>query len=92
VHEPRRWTGALDDAIAGLRRPGRKARSDRLDGPLLVSNFLVLVASTARPELLSPFTGRNSGDRHSRRHVHPAGRGERDDVCFTNEAQLVALR
>jgi outer membrane protein assembly factor BamB len=62
-------------------------------GPLLVSNFLVLVASTGTAELLSPFTGQKLGET-----AIPDGTFIPPVVAngmmyvLTNEAQLVALR
>jgi len=62
-------------------------------GPLLVSNFLVLVASNGSATLLSPFTGQKLGQT-----AIPDGTFIPPVVAngmmyvLTNEAQLVALR
>jgi outer membrane protein assembly factor BamB len=62
-------------------------------GPLLVSNFLVLVASDGKAILLSPFNGQKLGET-----AIPDGTFIPPIVAngmmyvFTNEAQLVALR
>ena len=62
-------------------------------GPLLVSNFLVLVANDGKAQLLSPFTGEKLGET-----AIPDGTFISPVVAngmmyvLTNEAQLVALR
>ncbi len=84
-----RWTASLP-AFEDL-----KGKRDPIvwTGPLLVSNFLVLVASDGKAILLSPFTGQKLGET-----AIPDGTFIPPIVAngmmyvFTNEAQLVALR
>ena len=62
-------------------------------GPLLISNFLVLVASDGKAELLSPFTGQKLGETEI-----PAGTFISPVVAngimyvLNNKAELVALK
>jgi hypothetical protein len=60
---------------------------------LLVSNFLVLVASNGRAELLSPFNGSKLGETEipDGTFIPPVVANGMMYV-LTNEAQLVALR
>ena len=84
-----RWTQQLPafEDLAGKRDP------IVWNGPLLVSNFLVLVASNGRATLLSPFNGQKLGET-----AIPDGTFIPPVVAngmmyvLTNEAQLVALR
>jgi outer membrane protein assembly factor BamB len=84
-----RWTTSLP-AFEDL-----KGKRDPIvwTGPLLVSNFLVLVASDGKAMLLSPFNGQKLGET-----AIPDGTFIPPIVAngmmyvFTNEAQLVALR
>jgi outer membrane protein assembly factor BamB len=84
-----RWTAALpafEDPV-GKRGPIVWA------GPLLVSNFLVLVSNDGKAELLSPYTGAKLGET-----AIPDGTFIPPVVAngimyvLTNDAQLVALR
>jgi outer membrane protein assembly factor BamB len=84
-----RWTASLPvfEDLKGKRDP------IVWTGPLLVSNFLVLVASDGKAMLLSPFTGQKLGET-----AIPDGTFIPPIVAngmmyvFTNKAQLVALR
>jgi len=84
-----RWTTQLP----AFGDPAGKRDPIVWTGPLLVSNFLVLVASTGTAELLSPFTGQKLGET-----AIPDGTFIPPVVAngmmyvLTNEAQLVALR
>jgi len=84
-----RWTQQL----ATFEEPQTKRGPIVWTGPLLVSNFLVLIASTGKAELLSPFTGQKLGET-----AMPDGTFISPVVAngmmyvLTNEAQLVALR
>jgi outer membrane protein assembly factor BamB len=84
-----RWTAELPvfEDPAGKRGPIVWA------GPLLVSNFLVLVSSSGKAQLLSPYTGQKLGQT-----VIPDGTFIPPVIAngimyvLTNGAQLVALR
>ncbi len=84
-----RWTAQLP----AFGDPEGKRDPIVWTGPLLVSNFLVLVASNGTAELLSPFTGQKLGET-----AIPDGTFIPPVVAngvmyvLTNEAQLVALR
>lgn len=84
-----RWTAQLP----AFETPESKRGPIVWTGPLLVSNFLVLIASNGRAELLSPFTGQKLGET-----AIPDGTFIPPVVAngmmyvLTNEAQLVALR
>jgi outer membrane protein assembly factor BamB len=84
-----RWTAQLPS----YEDPKGKRGPIVWTGPLLVSNFLVLVASNGRAELMSPFTGQKLGET-----AIPDGTFIPPVVAngmmyvLTNEAQLVALR
>ena len=84
-----RWTTQLP----AFGDPAGKRDPIVWTGPLLVSNFLVLVASNGTAELLSPFTGQKLGET-----AIPDGTFIPPVVAngmmyvLTNEAQLVALR
>jgi outer membrane protein assembly factor BamB len=84
-----RWTAQLPS----FGRPARKRDPIVWTGPLLVSNFLVLVSSAGKAQLLSPFTGDKLGETEM-----PAGTFIPPIVAngimyvFTNEAELVALK
>ena len=53
-----RWTTQLQN----FGDPAAKRGLVVWNGPLLVSNFLVLVASNGKAELLSPYTGQKLGE------------------------------
>ena len=84
-----RWTASLP----AFEDPKGKRDPIVWTGPLLVSNFLVLVASDGKAMLLSPFNGQKLGET-----AIPDGTFIPPVVAngmmyvFTNEAQLVALR
>jgi len=84
-----RWTASLPV----FEDPQGKRDPIVWTGPLLVSNFLVLVASDGKAMLLSPFTGQKLGET-----AIPDGTFIPPIVAngmmyvLTNEAQLVALR
>jgi outer membrane protein assembly factor BamB len=84
-----RWTASLPV----FEDPKGKRDPIVWTGPLLVSNFLVLVASDGKATLLSPFTGQKLGET-----AIPDGTFIPPVVAngmmyvLTNEAQLVALR
>jgi outer membrane protein assembly factor BamB len=84
-----RWTASLP----AFEDPKGKRDPIVWTGPLLVSNFLVLVASDGKAMLLSPFNGQKLGET-----AIPDGTFIPPIVAngmmyvFTNEAQLVALR
>jgi outer membrane protein assembly factor BamB len=84
-----RWTTQL----ATFGRPGKKRDPIVWTGPLLISNFLVLVASDGKAELLSPFTGQKLGETEI-----PAGTFISPVVAngimyvLNNKAELVALK
>jgi len=84
-----RWTTQLP----AFGRPGKKRDPIVWTGPLLVSNFLVLVASDGKANLLSPYTGQKLGETEI-----PAGTFISPVVAngimyvLNNEAQLVALK
>jgi len=84
-----RWTTKLP----AFGDPGRKRDPIVWTGPLLVSNFLVLVGSHGTATLLSPFNGQKLGET-----AMPDGTFISPIVAngmmyvLTNEAQLVALR
>jgi outer membrane protein assembly factor BamB len=63
------------------------------NGPMLVSNFLVLVASTGKATLLSPYTGQKLGETEipSGTFISPV---VANGIMYvlTDEAELVALR
>ena len=84
-----RWTSQLP----AFGNPEKKRAPIVWTGPLLVSNFLVLVASDGRAALLSPYTGQKLGET-----AIPTGTFITPVVAngimyvLTNEAELVALR
>jgi outer membrane protein assembly factor BamB len=84
-----RWTAQLP----AFGDPDRKRDPIVWTGPLLVSNFLVLVASNGTAELLSPFTGQKLGET-----TMPDGTFIAPVIAngmmyvLTNDAELVALR
>ena len=84
-----RWTTQLP----AFGRPAKKRDPIVWTGPLLISNFLVLVASNGKAELLSPFTGQKLGETEI-----PAGTFISPVVAngimyvLNNNAQLVALK
>ena len=84
-----RWTQQLP----AFQDPKGKRDPIVWTGPLLISNFLVLVASDGKATLLSPFTGQKLGDT-----AIPDGTFISPVVAngmmyvLTNQAQLVALR
>jgi outer membrane protein assembly factor BamB len=84
-----RWTQQLP----AFEDPAGKRRPIVWTGPLLVSNFLVLVASNGRAELLSPFNGSKLGETEipDGTFIPPVVANGMMYV-LTNEAQLVALR
>ena len=84
-----RWTQQLQV----FEDPSAKHGPIVWTGPLLVSNFLVLVASTGRAELLSPYNGQKLGETAipNGTFISPVVANGMMYV-LTNEAQLVALR
>ncbi|HXJ02738.1 MAG TPA: PQQ-binding-like beta-propeller repeat protein, partial [Micropepsaceae bacterium] len=84
-----RWTASLPV----FEDPKGKRDPIVWTGPLLVSNFLVLVASNGKAMLLSPFTGQTLGETAipDGTFIPPVVAGGMMYV-LTNEAQLVALR
>ena len=84
-----RWTTQLP----AFGDPEQKRDPIVWTGPLLVSNFLVLVANDGKAQLLSPFTGEKLGET-----AIPDGTFISPVVAngmmyvLTNEAELVALR
>ena len=84
-----RWTAQLPS----FGRPAKKRNPIVWTGPLLISNFLVLVSSEGKAQLLSPYTG----DKLSETAM-PDGTFIPPIVAngvmyvYTNEAELVALR
>ena len=84
-----RWTASLP----AFEDPTGKRGPIVWAGPLLVSNFLVLVSNNGRAELLSPYTGAKLGET-----TIPDGTFIPPVVAngimyvLTNDAQLVALR
>ena len=84
-----RWTAQLP----AFDNPEKKRGPIVWTGPLLISNFLVLVASNGQATLLSPFNGQKLGVTEI-----PAGTFITPVVAngimyvLTNEGELVALR
>ncbi len=84
-----RWTMQLP----AFDNPEKKRGPIVWTGPLLVSNFLILVANTGKAELISPYTGQKLGET-----AIPAGTFITPIVAngimyvLTNEGELVALR
>jgi outer membrane protein assembly factor BamB len=84
-----RWTAQLPS----YEDPKGKRGPIVWTGPLLVSNFLVLVASNGRAELMSPFTGQKLGETAIPDGTFiPPVVANGTMYVLTNEAQLVALR
>jgi outer membrane protein assembly factor BamB len=84
-----RWTQQLP----AFGDPAGKRRPIVWTGPLLVSNFLVLVASDGRAELLSPFNGSKLGETEMPDGTFiPPVVANGMMYVLTNDAQLVALR
>ena len=84
-----RWTQQLP----AFEDPAGKRRPIVWTGPLLVSNFLVMISSKGRAELLSPFNGSKLGETEipDGTFIPPVVANGMMYV-LTNEAQLVALR
>ena len=84
-----RWTASLP----AFEDPKGKRDPIVWTGPLLVSNFLLLIASDGKAMLLSPFTGQTLGETAipDGTFIPPVVAGGMMYV-LTNEAQLVALR
>jgi outer membrane protein assembly factor BamB len=84
-----RWTAELPsfEDLKGKRGP------IVWTGPLLVSNFLVLVSSNGRAELLSPYNGQKLGETDIPEGTFiPPVMADGIMYVLTNDAQLVALR
>jgi hypothetical protein len=79
--------------LATFENPEAKRGAIVWTGPLLVSNFLVLVASDGKAQLISPYTGEKLGETEipDGTFIPPVVANGMMYV-FTNEAQLVALR
>jgi len=84
-----RWTTQL----ASFGRPAKKRDPIVWTGPLMVSNFLVLVSSQGKAELLSPYTGDKLGETEmpNGTFISPVVANGTMYV-FTNKAELVALK
>ncbi len=84
-----RWTAQLP----AFENPEKKRGPIVWTGPLLVSNFLVLVANNGKAELISPYNGQKLGET-----AIPTGTFITPIVAngimyvLTNEGELVALR
>jgi len=84
-----RWVTQLD----AFGDPSSKLDPIVWTGPLMVSNFLVLVGSHGKAQLLSPFNGQKLGvtDMPDGTFIPPVVANGMMYV-LTNDAQLVALR
>src|SRR5438874_5620158 len=84
-----RWTAQLP----AFGDPAGKRDPIVWTGPLLVSNFLVLVASNGKAELLSPYTGEKLGETAipDGTFISPV-MANGTMYVLTNDARLVALR
>jgi outer membrane protein assembly factor BamB len=84
-----RWTSQLPS----FEDPKGKRGPIVWTGPLLVSNFLVLVSSNGKAELLSPYTGEKLGETAIPDGTFiPPVMANGTMYVLTNDAQLVALR